>query len=264
MRRFRTCLILLGLAFPVLSFAQDEVELENQLRRAKKDLEQLEKEREKVRKATQEDYQQFKEYQQRARQQFRALKLKNDSLNQVASGLRVKNSAMGSRINAIKSQQREYDIYQDKVRTKLEQLCDTLLQVAEALSPLLSEKQVSSIKFLKSEIQAATSDNLESMNRVFSILNDLENRLMDIEVGQGASPLPNITGVVYRLRIGGVFESIVDENGEQAALWNFQDRKWDLVQDKDVAVRIRKAVSIRTGKSVPELVHLPFAEYHKK
>jgi hypothetical protein len=167
---------------------------------------------------------------------------------------------MGSQINGIKSQQREYDIYQDKVRAKLEQLCDTLLQVAEALSPLLSTKQGTTIKFLKSEIHAATSDNLESMNRVFSILTELENRLMDIEVDQGSSPLPNITGVIYRLRIGGVFESIVDENGTQAALWNFQDRKWELVADKNIAASIRKAVSIRTGKSVPELVNLPFAE----
>lgn len=264
MKKLCACLIVIGLGIPVLNYAQDDVELENQLRRAKKDLEQLEKERQKVRKATEDDYQQFKEYQERARQQFRALKQRNDSLNAVTTGLRVKNAGMGSRINAIKANQREYDIYQEKVRAKMVQLCDTLLQVSEALSPLLSEKQSSSVKFLKSEIQAATSDNLESMNRVFSILTDLENRLMDIEVTQGSSPLPNITGVVYRLRIGGVFESIVDEDGLQAAVWNFQDRKWDMVGDKDISSKIRKAVSIRTGKSVPELVNLPFAEINQK
>jgi Protein of unknown function (DUF3450) len=263
MRKLCACLIVLGLGFPVLNFAQEEVELENQLRRAKKDLEQLEKEREKVRKATGEDYQQFKEYQDRARQQFRTLKLKNDSLNQAATALRVKNAGLGSRINGIKAQQREYDIYQDKVRNHLANLCDTLLQVAEVLSPLLSEKQGSSIKFLKSEIQAATSDNLETMNRLFSILNDLENRLMDVEVGQGASPVPSISGVIYRLRVGGIFEAVVNETGLQSALWDFKEKKWVVVEDKETSLRIRKAVSIRTGKSVPELVNLPFAENQK-
>ncbi len=248
-------LLLAALVQPI--FSQEEVELENQLRRAKKDLEQLEKERKKIQEATQEDYKQFKEYQQRARKKFKALKQKNDSLNQIASGLRSKNGQLGSRINSIKSSQREYDIYQQRVKQKLEKLCDTLLQVTEALSPLLSEKNSASIKFLKSEIQASTSDNIESMNRLFSILTELDNKLMSIEVEQGTSPLPNITGVVYRLRIGGIFESLVNEKGTQAALWDFKEQKWEMVDDKDTVTRIRKAVSIRIGKSVPELVPLP-------
>ncbi|MEO6094829.1 MAG: DUF3450 family protein [Fibrobacteria bacterium] len=241
------------------TFSQEDVEVENQLRRAKKDNEQLDKERAKVRQATLDDYQQFKEYQQRARQQFGALKQKNDSLNQVASRLRGRNSGLGANINGIKSRQREYDINQEKLRGRLEELCDTLLQITEVLSPMLSEKQSASIRFLKSEIHAATSDNMESMSRLFSILTELENRLMDIEVDQGSSPLPSITGIVYRLRIGGIYESIVNENGTQAALWNAQDRKWEAVDDKDVAARIRKAISIRAGKTVPELVTLPLS-----
>jgi hypothetical protein len=251
------CLVFVGFGAPLTSYSQEEVELENQLRRAKKDIEQLEKERAKVRQATQDDYQQFKEYQQRARQQFGKLKQKNDSLNQIASKLRTRNSILGSNINAIKSRQREYDINQEKVRARLELLCDTLLQIAEALPPLLSEKQSTSIKFLKSEIHAATSDNLESMSRLFSILTELENRLMDVEVDQGTSPVPGIAGVVYRLRIGGFYESIVNEDGTQSALWNVDSRKWEMVGDKDMSARIRKAVSIRVGKSVPELVTLP-------
>ena len=252
------CLISLGFGMAFPAFAQEEVELENQLRRAKKDVEQLEKERAKIRQATQEDYEQFKEYQQRARLQFAALKKKNDSLNQIAARLRAKNAALGSNISGLKSRQREYDIHQEKVRARLAQLCDTLLRVTEALSPMLSDKQASTIKFLKSEIQAATSDNLESMSRLYAILTDMENRLMDIEVDQGASPLPNITGVVQKLRIGGIFEAVVNENGTQAALWNFQERKWEMVADGD-ASRIKKAVSIRTGKTVPELVALPMS-----
>ena len=241
------------------SFSQEEVELENQIRRAKKDIEQLEKERKKINQGTQEDYKHFKEYQQRARQKFQALKQKNDSLNQVSSELREKHSQLGSQINSLKSRQKEYDIYQQSVKNKLEQLCDTLLLVTETLSPLLSEKQSASIKFLKSEIQAATSDNIESMNRLFSILTELDNRLMSIEVDQGTSPLPNITGVVYRLRIGGIFESVVNEKGTRSALWDFQEKKWHLIEDKDITARIRKAVSIRIGKSVPELVELPLS-----
>lgn len=252
-------LISLGLAMSLPAFSQEEVELENQLRRAKKDIEQLEKERAKVRQATMEDYNQFKEYQQRARQQFGALRQKNDSLNQVAARLRGRNAGLGSNISGIKSRQREFDISQEKVRARLEQLCDTLLQITELLSPMLSEKQSASIRFLKSEIHAATSDNMESMSRLFSILTELENRLMDVEVDQGASPLPNISGVVHRLRIGGVYESIVNENGTQSALWNARDRKWEMVEDKDASARIRKAVSIRVGKTVPELVALPLS-----
>jgi chromosome segregation ATPase len=251
------CLVCLGLGMALPGFSQEEVELENQLRRAKKDIEQLEKERAKVRQATLDDYQQFKDYQQHARQQYGTLKRKNDSLNQIASKLRMRNSVLGSNINGIKSRQREYDLNQEKTRARLELLCDTLLQVAEVMSPLLSEKQGTSIKFLKSEIHAATSDNLESMSRLYSILTDLENRVMDIEVDQGDSPVPGITGVVYRLRIGGIHESVVNEAGTQSALWNFETRQWDLAGDKDTSARIRKAIAIRAGKSVPELVTLP-------
>lgn len=258
-KTFCAFLTLLAPAIVVPVSSQDEVALENQLRRAKKELEQLESEKKKVRQATQEDYQQFKEYQQRAREKFRSLKQNSDSLNRISSELRKQNSILGSRITSLKSRQREYDIYQEKGRAQLERLCDTLLQATDLLSPLLKEKLGASLKFLKSEIQAATSDNVESMNRLFSILGDLDNRLMSIEVEQGTSPVPGIAGVTYRLRIGGIFESIVNEKGSQAAIWNFNDRKWELIENTDASAKIRKAVSIRIGKSVPELVALPLS-----
>ena len=63
------------------------------------------------------------------------------------------------------------------------------------------------------------------------------------------------------MRIGGVFEAVVNTKGEKSAIWSGGiNGEWIPIDDATVSARILKAVQIREGKTLPVLVELPFNE----
>ena len=79
-----------------------------------------------------------------------------------------------------------------------------------------------------------------------------------IQVSQESSPIAEIRGTVYRLRIGAFFEAVVNLKGTECAVWYASDSTgWKTITDPSVAAEILKAANIREGKTMPAFVNLP-------
>ena len=79
-----------------------------------------------------------------------------------------------------------------------------------------------------------------------------------IQVSQESSPIAEIRGMVYRLRIGTFFEAVVNVKGDECAVWYPSDTTgWRTIKDVSIAGEIFKAANIREGKTMPSFVNLP-------
>ena len=129
----------------------------------------------------------------------------------------------------------------------------------DRFTPLIRDQYAGPIGYLVGEIEAGSVENTEALYRLFRIVWDLRTVCREIQVVEVTSPVPQMRGTIYRLRMGSVFEAIVDLKGEKAFLWNTPDSgtgRWIALPREDAA-SILTAVKIREGKTVPELVHLP-------
>ena len=94
------------------------------------------------------------------------------------------------------------------------------------------------------------------------VLKDFEALTGSIQIVQGASPVPEIRGTAYRLRIGCLFEAAVDAEGTKYALWDGTDstgnQQWNVFKDPENASKVLKAVNIREGKALPAFAQVPF------
>jgi hypothetical protein len=83
-----------------------------------------------------------------------------------------------------------------------------------------------------------------------------------IQVGQTTSAVPEIRGSASTLRIGNVFEAIVDEDGKVCAFWQGADSTgrplWVVVNNQTTASTVLKAINVREGKSLPSFIDLPY------
>jgi len=245
--------------------AQEQVDIQNEITRTKRELKRQKKEREKVRKLTVQDKEEFLDYQSRTKQRFDALKTETQSTKKETGTYQKKSDSLGAVLTTVKASQKEYDLKQQGTKNRLITLCEKAMKSTAHLTPSLSKKAYDALNFLKSELAAASIDNSEGIHRLIQILNDTEMQLMEIQISQGASPVPEISGSIYRLRIGGVFEAVVDSKGDKSAVWTGgPDGKWQPVDEAGVSADILRAIHIREGKTRPDLVKLPFAATEKE
>ena len=81
---------------------------------------------------------------------------------------------------------------------------------------------------------------------------------MEIQVLQGGSPIPEIPGQVYILRIGNVFEAVIHRDGVMCALWDkSEETGWKIIDDPSTCKELLSGVRVREGKSIPKLVTIP-------
>ncbi len=257
-------LLIVLLAFTGM-YAQEQIDIENEITRKKRELKRLKKEREKVRQLTVQDKEEFLDYESRTKQRFSALTSETQSTKKEAVVHQKKSDSLGAVLTTVKASQKEYDLKQQGTRNRLIALCEKAMKSTTYLIPSLSKKAYDALNFLKSELVAGSIDNSEGIHRLIRILNDTEVQLMEIQISQGASPVPEISGSIYRLRIGGVFEAVVNSKGDKSALWTGgPDGEWQPVKDAAVSADILQAIHIREGKTLPNLVKLPFAVSEKE
>jgi hypothetical protein len=248
---------MLILIFSFTSFSDDEVDVDNEIIRIKKELKQTQKEHKKVRAAVKQDKKEFDEYKKRTQARFRVLAAETDSIRKEVGKFNKKSAGLGSVLSQLDAKQKEYDLRQRHLQGQLISFCDEAAAFAKTAPPLLSQKAGDGIDFLKSELAVGSINNSEGAERLVKILNDLDLQFMNVEIAQGASPVPQIQGNVYRLRIGGVFEASVDTKGDKCAVWSGD--RWVFIDDAAVASQILEAVMIREGKALPAFVRLPFS-----
>jgi hypothetical protein len=239
---------------------EQNYDMDAEIARLSKEIARVNAERVSVRAAAVKDKNEFAEYQEKMLRKREAANSEKDSVQalRLASDRRI--DSLGSALTGIDSRLREIALESNNVRSVLISCCEKTSRFTHSLPPSIADQFSASISFLKSEISSGTADNMESLGRLASILNDIEARLMEIQIIHGISPVPAIPGSCYRIRIGGIFEALVNEQGERCAVWSGNTRDgWQVINDVETAKQILKSVNIREGKTIPEIIDLPLA-----
>jgi len=248
-------------AIPWWISAQTE-DLSNDIRRIRKELISVQNERERVKEETKSDEDDFKAYRKRAHERMREIRTQTDSLNREIVRHQIVSDSLGSVIDYEKNRKKQYELRQESMRIALISAADSMITLAQNTPPSVSDKSLSSLNLLKTELETKAVDNIEGVNRLFQIIGTLHDAGSAIQIIQGSSPLPEIRGTVYHLRLGLIFEAVVNTKGTQAALWTGWDEngtaQWNSINDAAVASNILRGVNVREGKALPSLVEIPY------
>ncbi|NLP01199.1 MAG: DUF3450 domain-containing protein [Fibrobacter sp.] len=245
-----------------LEAGAEQGSVDEEIARVKKELAKIESERSKVKKERAKDKAEFDSYQSRTARKISALKGQIDSTENQIKALSSVRDSLESRLLSVNTGMKQQELLQKRLREKLLLSCNDLLAESERLPPLASEQVRGSIIYLRSEITSGSIDNTEALHRFVRIAHDMKILSREVQVAEGISPVKQISGTVYRLRVGCVFEAVVDSRGEKA--FYREENEWKPVEDPAVAASLLKAVKIREGKTVPVLVNLPFASVKEK
>ena len=248
-------LLALLLALPGSASAQKALDFDAEIKRKKNELARVAKQRAKVQKAIKQDKKDFDAYQARTKTRMDNIRSQSRDIRTEIGKLRKKYASLGATIGRYNRATRGYQLRQKNLSKRLIQHCDTLLSLARTLPPMMSAKAAAVLDYLKSELKGGSVDNIEGLHRLVRIARKLDAQLMEIQVSQGSSPVPQITGTCYRLRVGGVFEAVV--KGEHAAVWDFGERAWVMLDDPKKAKLLLHAIEVRNGKQQPALVRIP-------
>ncbi len=245
--------------------AMQDVELiKKEIKRIRKELLQVQNERLRVKESVKADRADFDEYRTKALSKMRDMRSESDTLKMELDAQKLKRDSLTGAYMAIKSKEKQFDLQQDNFRSIVLENTERLLAEAEKLSPSIREKPVSALKLLKNELSTRSVDNIEAVTRLFQVARDIDNAGSNIQIVQGTSPIEEIRGTTYRLRVGTLFEAVVNTEGSMAALWKgFDDQgndNWEMLKDPIVAGEILNAINVREGKSLPSLVKLPFED----
>jgi chromosome segregation ATPase len=262
MRRLLNAICLVSIAAS-LCFAQ-QGDRESEIKRLRKELMQMQTERQKNKTDRIKDLNEFKEYQKRTAERLAGVKSETNSINHQVAVQQRRNDSLAALINSANAQSRQAEMSQDALREKLIGSCDQIIANVQGIPPMVQQNLIASSALLKNELRNKAIDNVEALNRMQQILVRCEEVTGSIQVSQESSPIAEIRGTVYRLRIGTFFEALVNLKGEECAVWYGGSEGWKTINDLGVAAQILKAANIREGKSLPSFVKLPLVAEAQK
>ena len=243
-------------------FAEND-ELDREIARLKKEITRVEAQRGEEARQVKKERAEFQAYKDRTRSRITTITNQTDSIKSAMELIVHRNDSLHAALSAVNAQIREQELLGQKIAAVIGRAVKKLQLELDRLPPLVREQYRGPLGFLLTELEAGTVENTEALHRMVRIVQDLRTVSQEIQVVEGGSPVPQIRGSVYRIRIGSVFEAIVDNRGEKAFLWTGKvvaaDSMWIPVENEGMAAAILKAVNIREGKTVPELVELPLA-----
>lgn len=247
-----------------LAFA-DKRDKQNEIKRARKELLQLQTERKKNRLEMDKDQEDFTAYTKRTADRFAMIKSETDSINRQTAVQKRRNDSLAALVNSANAQIKQYEMSQEAMRKKLLVSCDQVTTHLKGLPPMVRQNLVASAALLKNELRNKSVANVEAFNRIQQIMARAEDATGSIQVSQESSPVAEIRGMVYRLRIGAFFEAVVNLKGEECAIWYPTDSTgWRTIKDPSIAGEILKAANIREGKTMPSFVNLPLVADKEK
>jgi len=242
---------------------EPQYDYDAEIKRKKAELLRVAKQRKKELEAIKKDRGDFEAYQARTRERQQNIRKQTRAIQDTTVALRKKHTTLGAIIGGHRRRVKSYALKQKNFGKQLIAQCEALMALARTLPPLTSTKAIQGLDYLRSELVGGSNiDNVEAIHRLVRMARKLDAQLMDIQVTQdSSSPMPQITGTVHRLRVGGVFEAVA--RGDSAAVWDFEQGKWVLLKDPQKARWITEAVEVRTGKKKPSLVTIPLAGIRK-
>jgi len=259
--------LLLCIGAAVVSAVADE--LDREIAQVKKEIERVNAQRRDENTLAKKEQAEFTAYTKRTADKRAALVHQTDSVKTETVRLAAVNDSLGAALHAVEQQIREQDLQQEYVRKAIVSAVQAVASEVNGLPPLIAGQYRPPLEYLISELQSKSVENTEALFRLMRIVADVRTLSQDIQVVEGSSPVPDLRGSVYRLRIGAFFEAVVDQAGTSAFLWCRDTAQADAgqyraVDDPAAATAILKAVLIREGKSIPELVNLPLAPCGKE
>ena len=259
-----TLLVAMALAAPwCTSSAQTPPSIDDEISRMRKELVQTQLDCQRTVLEMDKDKKDFEAYRARTSQRLSQGKQQLDGLKDETSKQAIANNALAAQIGGLQALRREIELSQDEFRKRLIALCATVQPAVKKLPPLIMTPTLSSLSLLSSDLSTKSVDIVEGCTRLVQILARLDEASAGIQIAQESSPVADIRGMVYRLRIGSIFEAVVDVKGEKCALfegWNPDGApRWKTLASATTAIALLQAINIREGKSLPAFVNIPLA-----
>ena len=242
--------------------AADIDEVDREIARLKKEISRVQAQRNDEAQQAKKERLEFKNYGERTAARIAAITRQTDSIRTEMQKVNLHNDSISTRLSVVASEIREQEMRRQRLREIILRAARSLKTEIARCIPLVREQYESPIDYLIGEIEAGSVEHTEALYRLMRIVGDARVAAQEIQVVETASPIPQLRGTVYLLRIGSVFEAVVDAQGEKAFIWNEtaenEHDRWIAAARPEDAASIFTAVRIREGKTVPELVRLPF------
>ena len=257
---------MLFLVFALSSGYADEPdepdEIDREIMRLKKEISRVQSQRKEEKKQADRERRELEAYRKRTADKIAAVKHVTDSIKNSLEQAGSRNDSIKMEISSIQVHLREVELNRDNLKKEILNSVKEILRTAEMLPPLIQQQYAGPLSYLSGEIEAGTVESTEALFRLMRIVQDLRTVAQEIQVVEGASPVEELRGSVYRLRIGAVWEAAVDGEGKNAFIWTgYSDTSGVAVWRKPASVEytasILDAVRMREGKTVPELITLP-------
>jgi hypothetical protein len=232
-----------------------------EIARLKKETAQVRTERQRVREDISRDKNEFSAYQERIASRKHDYTAETDSIRRLTASYERKKDSLDAFISSIESKKRNFELMKDRVREHIALACEKLLSAIKKIPPAVSRPAVGALTFLLNDCATKNIDNIEAMQRFVQIARNLDEASYSIQTGQEASAVPQLRGNASMLRIGTVFEALVDEDDKTAAVWQGGEAglpEWRVLSEGEYAGMISKAIAIRESKSMPAFIVLPW------
>jgi len=237
--------------------------IDDDIARLRKEIVQAQADAERISQEMDKDKKDFEAYRTRTAQRLAQTQSQLDTLKSETVAQSRANDALAAQIGGVLAQRREIELSQDEFRQKLIAFCNNVQPAVKRLTPLIMAPTLSGLSLLVNDLTTKSVDVVEGCSRLVQILNKLDEASSGIQISQESSPVPDIRGLVYRLRIGSFFEAVVDTKGEKSAVfagWVSDGApRWKNLDSPAIAMAVLQAVNIREGKSLPAFVNLPLA-----
>jgi hypothetical protein len=238
-------------------------EIDDEIIRLRKELSRQQIECQRTRTDIEQENSEFNAYRSKNSLKVKNLSADIDSLDKDIAKRTSANDSVSAVISTVLAQIHQKELSQNVLRDMIISILGPVEETAEKLPPMASQTLIVSIALLKNDVSSKSVDNAEACNRLAQILNQMEETTASIASAQVASPIPEIPGIAYRIRIGGIFEALVNEKGTRTALFRGINPdgkpKWETVDNPELATLMLGAVNIREGKNLPALVTLPIS-----
>lgn len=245
----------------MLIFGDDNQDIDKEILRIRKELTEVSSQRLEVKNKSMKDYNEHEDYRKRMRKRITSIENDIDSSKESRLTINLQNDSIAALIRTETTRQHQYELMQEVFRKKLIELCGVYNKETYSVPPLSAQKLRTTLSFLQSELKTKNIDFIEGLQRLTQISKDFSELTSSIQITQSSSPLPEIRGTVYRVRIGCIYEAVVDAQATKYALWSGIDSSgntiWDVHSDPGEATTILTAANIREGKALPAFAQIP-------
>lgn len=241
-------------------FCWGQDSLASEIAGIRKEIEEINKEIVEVSEQKNSDLKKFETYQKRTQRYHEEIKKENDSLSAEIQKERKKNERLDRTLTSIINKSKQIKLRDEHLKNQLIAVCVSLDSLCGNLPPLLITKYQNNLQFLISELKTNNCSSVEGLFRISQIIHKLEESIMDIQISQGISPIADIKGQIYRVRVGAIFEAVVNNDGSMAAVWDKKEKSgWRVISDETLSKKLLTAIKVREGKTVPQLVSIPLS-----